>query len=131
MTTWTVALPLREEYVDYLGHVTAAAHLALCEEARTHWLMEMLLEEQPAFVLVRQELDYRHELLQSDGPVTVSVEPVALTRSTVTVQEAIVSLSGTTHTESRAVLVRWDREERRAMAFLPAERDRISRRVIP
>lgn len=128
MSTWTIELPLRDEYVDYLGHVTAAAHLALCEEARTRWLMGILEEDQPAFVLVRQELDYRRELLLTDGPVVVSVEPVTLTRSTVTVQEAIASRRGVVHTASRAVLVRWDREARRAMPFLPVERERVSPR---
>lgn len=130
MSTWTIELPLRADYVDYLGHVTAAAHLALCEEARTRWLMRVLEEGQPAFVLARQELDYRRELLLTDGPVIVSVTPVALTRSTVTVDETVSSRSGVLHTASKAILVRWDRQERHSMPFLPCERTRISPREI-
>ncbi|GAB3857743.1 hypothetical protein GCM10028801_16640 [Nocardioides maradonensis] len=130
MSAWTIELPLREEYVDYLGHVTAAAHLTLFEEAHAHWLAEITEEPAPAFVLVRLELDYQRELLLTDGPVTLSIEPTELTRSTVTVQEVMASARGP-HTRARAILVRWDRAARRSMPFRDEERRRIGVRPSP
>lgn len=124
MSSWTIDLDLSEDWVDYLGHVTATAHLAIFEDARTRWLMTIMDSDQPSFVLVRQELDYRRELLLSAGPVTVTVTPLELGRSSVTIAEAIRSTAGE-HTESRAVLVRWDRGRRCATPFLPFERERL------
>ncbi|MFI1434336.1 acyl-CoA thioesterase [Streptomyces lydicus] len=121
-TPWKIELGLREEYVDYLGHVTATAHLTLFELAHGHWLAELMAEPAPPFALVRLELDYRRELLLADGPVTVSVEPVRLTRSTVTVREELRSAPHGVHTEATATLVRWDRERRRSMPFPSSER---------
>ena len=126
MQVWSMKLELRPESRDYLGHVTAAAHVALVEEAHAHWFAEIIGDEEPPFVLARLELDYRRELLLEHGPVTVSVEPVLLTRSTVTVAERMLSGAGGLHTESRAVLVKWDRGRRRASPFLPRETSLIS-----
>jgi len=128
MSAWTVDLDLRDERVDYLGHITAAAHLAIFEEARARWLMAIMDDDQPSFVLAHQELDYRRELLLSARPITVSVAPVSLGATSLTIVEEIRSATGV-HTESRAVLVRWDRAGRRPMAFPSVERERIERRM--
>ncbi|MFI7006555.1 acyl-CoA thioesterase [Streptomyces sp. NPDC050145] len=119
---WTTELELREEYVDYLGHVTAAAHLTLFELAHGHWLAELMADPAPAFVLVRLELDYRRELLLADGPVIASLAPVRLTRSTVVIQEELRTAARGVHTEATATLVRWDRVRRRSMPFPASER---------
>jgi acyl-CoA thioesterase FadM len=130
MSGWTIVLDLEEESVDYLGHVTAAAHLAMFEESRARWLMTIMDADEPSFVLVRQELDYRRELLLSAGRVSVSVTAVGLGRSSLEIVEAIRSLAGV-HTESRAVLVRWDRARRCSMHFPPVERGRIEQQMSP
>ena len=128
MGCWTTEIDLRDEWVDYLGHITATAHLALFEEARALWLATVMDDDEPAFVLARQELDYRSELLRNAGSVTVSISPVALGRSSVTVAERLSSGAGL-HTESRAVLVRWNTEARSAMAFPALERSRIEEQM--
>ena len=126
---WSSRLELCENDVDYLGHITAAAHLKLFEDARSDWLAEVTNDPWPAFVVVRQELDYRRELRLTDGPVTITTEPPRLSRSTVTVHERMASGRDTLHTESLAVLVRWDRERRRSMQFSARERKRIEARL--
>jgi acyl-CoA thioesterase FadM len=128
VTAWSTQLELDDGDTDYLGHITAAAHLALFERARTAWLAQVTGEVLPAFVVVRQALDYHRELLLAAGPVTIALRPLALTRSTVTVHETMTPAQGTTTTESRAVLVRWDREQRRSMPFSALERERIDAR---
>ncbi|WP_165964259.1 thioesterase family protein [Actinomadura sp. KC216] len=125
MGGWDIELELRERDRDYLGHVTAVAHLALFEEAHARWLAEIMDEPAPPFVIVHLELDYRRELLIDDGPVTVSLKPVVLTNSTVTVHERLGSAGKGVHTESRVILARWDRERRRSMPFPPRERQAI------
>ncbi|GAA1949001.1 hypothetical protein GCM10009798_05270 [Nocardioides panacihumi] len=125
---WQTEIALRAEYVDYLGHVTAAAHLTLVEEAHGRWLAEVTDDPMPSFVLVRLELDYRRELLLDDGPVQATVAPLVVTRSTVTVEEALTS-SRAVHTQARAILVRWDRDRRRSMPFPPGERERIRAQI--
>jgi acyl-CoA thioesterase FadM len=122
---WASQLQLCENDVDYLGHITAAAHLKLFDDARTGWLAEVTNDPLPPFVVVRQELDYRRELRLTDGPVTITTEPLGLSRSTVTVHERMASERDTLHTESHAVLVRWDRERRRSTPFSARERQRI------
>ncbi|MFF8605623.1 acyl-CoA thioesterase [Streptomyces sp. NPDC015346] len=107
-----VPIELTEELTDYLGHVTAYAHLKLLEEARWRWLRDLWHESEPAFVLARQELDYRRELLVDDGPAAVEIAVERLSRSSFTLAERIVTSGTTLHTTSRAVLVRWDRSER-------------------
>lgn len=128
VSAWSSVLELREDHTDYLGHVTAAVHLHLFEAARTAWLAEVMDDPAPSFVLARQELDYRRELRLPDGPVTVAIEVLRLTRSTVTVHEVMTSRAGLLHTESHAVLVRWDRDRRRSTPFLEHERRRIKAR---
>lgn len=120
--TFAIRLQLEEKYVDYLGHVTAAAHLVLLEEAHTQWLASVTEEELPSFVLAHLELDYRRELLLTDGPVTVRLRPLQMGRSSVVVDEQIRGADGDVRSEARVVLVRWDRDRRCATVFSDAER---------
>jgi acyl-CoA thioesterase FadM len=122
---WESVLQLRRRDTDYLGHVTATVHLELFEEARAAWMAEITDDPTPAFVVARQEIDYRRELLVDQGPVTVAVKPLEVSTSSATVRETLKSATGLLHTESRAVLVRWDRERRRSMPFHSFERERI------
>lgn len=123
--TWSTSITLTQDDTDYLGHVTAYVHLRLLEQARAGWLAEVQDDPTPGFVLAHQELDYRREILLSDAPVTVTITPVRVGRSSVVVQESIASAADTLHTESQAVLVRWDRDTRRPIPFPPGERERL------
>ena len=95
------------------------------EQARVAWLADIMDDRFPSFVVARQELDYRRELLVSDGPARVIVQPVQVTTSTVRVHEQLLSADGSLRTESQAVLVRWNRERRCSMPFPAVERQRI------
>lgn len=127
--TWTTQLIPTADDTDYLGHVTAYVHLRLLEQARAEWLAKVQDDPTPGFVLAHQELNYRREILLSDSPVTVRITPVRVGRSSVVVQESIVSAADTLHTQSTAVLVRWDRNERRPIPFPPDERESLTRLV--
>lgn len=122
---WTTEVPLTREWVDYNGHITATAHLAIFEEAHTGWLAEVMEIQQPPFVVARQVLDYRHELLASAGSVVVYLRPTRLTWRSIHLNEEIRSSGGKLHTESQVVLVRWDQATRASTPFLDTERRRI------
>lgn len=120
--TIDIHLQLHEAHVDYLGHVTAAAHLILLEEAHAAWLSSVMDDDMPSFVLAHLEMDYRREILLADGPVAVTIRPVRIGRSSLTIEEQMLGSDGTVRTEARVVLVRWDRDGRRAIAFPDVER---------
>lgn len=122
---WTTDVVLRGEWVDYNGHITATAHLAILEEAHTQWLAEVMDMCEPSFVVASQGLEYRAELLEAAGTVCVSLVPKKLTSRSVHLYEEIRSSEGTLHTESRVVLVRWDGATRGSTPFLEPERERI------
>jgi acyl-CoA thioesterase FadM len=112
-----VPVSITDDMVDYLGHVTASAHLEIFEHARWRWFSALWRDDEPSYVLARQELDYERELLVHDGPIEVTIAVESLGQRSVTIRETISSDAARIHTRSRAVLVRWDRASRRSMAF--------------
>lgn len=118
---WAATVPLDPSYLDYLGHVTAYRYLHLLEMAHTAWLSEITGAAEPSFVVAQVQIRFAHELVLADGPVMISVRPVHSSRRSVTVVEEIVSSSGRVHSRADAVLVNWDRDERRSLAFTAPE----------
>jgi acyl-CoA thioester hydrolase len=126
---WNHTLQLRYSDLDYLGHVTAAAHLTHFEEARTAWLAAAWKTAHPAYVVARQELRYLREVLLEDGPLTISVVPVRLGTSSFDVEESLVTASGECKTRSRATLVSWDLLERKATSMSDVQRSALEARL--
>lgn len=120
--TWSTTIALRCADFDYLGHMTATAYLGLVEEARVTWLREGTGDEQPSYVVARQELVFRREILPSDGPLTVSIDATSTIRDRFEVHETLSSASGHLHATSTATLVAWDREHRRPRPLSADER---------
>lgn len=120
--TWSTRIALRCADFDYLGHMTATAYLGIVEEARVTWFMEGTVAAQPSYVVARQELVFRREILPGDGPLTVSIGATSITRDRFEVHEALSSASGHLHATSTATLVAWDREHRRPRPLSPDER---------
>lgn len=121
-------LDIGPEVTDYLGHVTAYAHLLLLEQARWSWLADAWGVPEPTFVVARQELDYRREIVVADSPVTVVAAVERISRSSFVVREEIVSgAPEIVHTTSRAVLVRWDTALRCPATLTAAERTALGR----
>ncbi len=81
------------------------------------------------WVTARVELDFRSELRLSDREVvaTASVERVGT--SSVTFSVSVSRTDGTPALEGRAVLVAWDREQRRGRPISEAEREALAERV--
>jgi acyl-CoA thioester hydrolase len=126
---WERRIQLRYRDLDYLGHLTAAAYLTLFEEARVAWMAESFGVELPIYVVARQEIDYLREVRLGDGPLTFSVAPVRLGRSSIAIEETLVTAGGDLRTRSRASLVMWRLEERAPRPLSAHERSALERQL--
>ena len=120
--SWSTVMHLQYRDLDYLGHVTASAYLALFEEARTEWMSPASEGGVPTYVVARQLIDYRRELLIVDGPVTLTIAVERIGKRSVDLQEALMTSSGELRTVSAATLVMWNRDRRRSRPISSAER---------
>ncbi|WP_370937394.1 acyl-CoA thioesterase [Amycolatopsis sp. cg13] len=127
---WSTEVALRDDQVDYLGHVTAHCYLELLEFAHWRWLSEVMADERPAFVIAEIRLRFLKELLIGDGPVSITIAPKVLAERSVTVVEELRSAVGR-HATAEAVLVRWDPDVRGSRPFGPDERARIRVQIAP
>jgi len=122
----TVPIGLRWRDMDMLGHLNQAVYHELLEEGRAG-LFRSLGESGHgfAFVLVRVELDYKHEIRHDHGNVDVLVRIASVGRSSVTVAHEIVLADGTVCAEGTSVLVAWDMTARSSRELTGAERSAL------
>jgi acyl-CoA thioester hydrolase len=101
-----VEIKIRWRDMDAYGHVNNAVYLNYLEEGRDR-LVEQLFGPADAwdFVLAHVGIDFRHELTQADGVVSVSIEVAGFGRSSVRTRERIVKPDGTLAAEAEAVIV--------------------------
>lgn len=127
--TFTMQVATRWSDMDAYGHINNAVYLTYLEEARDRALSQILagVPGDTGYVIVRVEVDYRHELTRDEGPVTVAAAFTALGRSSVRTRESIHGADGTLAIEAVAVLAKFDRETRKAAPWNDAERDAFVR----
>ena len=121
--THEVRIAIRWRDIDAYGHVNNAVFLNYLEEARDR-LVEDLFGGQAAwdFVLARVEIDFRNELVQADGEVTVRCDVTSIGRSSVHTREEIRKGDGTLAAEAGSVIVARDRAANRTRTLTEAER---------
>lgn len=120
----TVALRWRD--LDLLGHLNQSVYHELLEEGRGA-LFARLEDARFPFVLVRVELDYKHEVRRSSGHVEVVTRVEKLGRSSVTLAETILLPDGEVAAAGRAILVAWDMEKRGSRELTEPERAALSK----
>ncbi len=127
--TFMMQVATRWSDMDAYGHINNALYLTYLEEARDRALSQILasLPGETGYVIVRVEVDYRHELTREDGPVTVRTAFTTLGRSSVRTRESIQSANGSLAIEAVAVLAKFDRETRKSAPWNDAERDAFLR----
>lgn len=101
-----VVIHIRWRDVDNYGHVNNAVYLTYLEECRDR-LVEDLFGTQDAwdFVLARVAIDYRNELTQADGDVTVQATVAGHGTSSIRTREVIRTQDGSVAAEAEAVIV--------------------------
>jgi acyl-CoA thioester hydrolase len=118
-----VELPLRHRDMDVLGHVNQAVYHELLEEVRAAFFTRALPDLPfTGYVLVRVELDYRHEVRISDHHLVGECRVGDLGRSRMELENRLLLPDGTVAVEGRAVMVAWDEETRRSRPLTDAER---------
>ena len=121
-------IEIRWRDVDAYGHVNNAVYLNYLEEARDAWVQEVLGRASGNtwdFVLARVEIDFRVELTQDDGAVTVRCALDTIGRSSVGTREEVRKLDGTLSAEARSVVVPRDPESGRSRPLSDAEREAL------
>ena len=110
--------------VDALGHVNHAVFLTYLEEGRDAFYLKVLGD--PAYVVVRLEVDLKAEVFHDDRRLTVRIAVERVGTTSLTTRETIVTPAGETAAEARVVTVRWDAENRKPVPFTETERARLS-----
>src|SRR5262245_31616568 len=123
-----VTIPIRWRDVDNYGHVNNAVYLTYLEEARDRWAHDTL-GATVDFVIVRIAIDYRRELSQGDGAVTVSCRGVGYGTSSIRTEERIVAKAGWVAAESESVIVAHDAEARTSRPLSDDERATLDREI--
>jgi len=118
---------IRWRDVDAYGHVNNAVYLNYLKEARDAFVQKVLgpVTNTWDFVLARVEIDFRVELTQDDGTVTVRCALDTIGRSSVGTREEVRKLDGTLSAEARSVVVPRDPKSGRSRPLSDAEREAL------
>jgi YbgC/YbaW family acyl-CoA thioester hydrolase len=98
-------VPIRWSDLDFLGHVNNAVFLHYLEDARDRVLEAALGSGFENSVIVRIEINYRHEIARGVPFVSVGIQIQGYGRSSVTTQEVITLPDGTIAAEAIATVV--------------------------
>ena len=91
--------------MDSYRHVNNAIYLNYIEEARDRVMERLFGEEGYDFVLAHVDIDFRNEVTQDDGQVTVQSRIAGYGRSSVRTREVVLKGDGSLAAESGAVSV--------------------------
>lgn len=118
-----VRIRVRWADMDAYGHVNNGVYLNYLEEARDR-LMDTVFPDGGAydFVIAHVGIDYRNEITQADGEVTVRSQVTGYGTSSVRTREVIVKDDGTVCAEGECVLVARDVEHGGSRPLTDAER---------
>ena len=121
--TAEITIRIRWRDMDAYGHVNNGVYLNYLEECRDR-MVETLMGTENAwdFVLAHVGIDFRHELTQDDGEITVRCGVVGFGRASVRTRESIVKADGTVAAEAEAVVVPRDRDRGGSRPLTDAER---------
>jgi acyl-CoA thioester hydrolase len=105
---------------DALGHVNHAVFLTYLEEGRDAFYLKVLGD--PAYVVVRLEVDLKAEVFHDDRRLTVRIAVERVGTTSLTTRETILNSSGEVVAEARVITLRWDMAERKPIPFSPDHR---------
>jgi acyl-CoA thioester hydrolase len=106
--------------MDALGHVNHAVFLTFLEEGRDAFYARFLGD--PAYVVVRLEVDLRSEVRQEDQQVTVQIAVERVGTASLTTRETVLKAGNVVAAQARVVTVRWDAAGHQAVPFADGHR---------
>ena len=116
-----ISIGLRWRDMDMLGHLNQAVYHELLEEGRGALFTSLGGMSFP-FVLVRVELDYRHEVRRDHGTVEVLTRVERVGGKSVTLAQEMLLPDGTVAAAGSSVLVAWDPQARGSRELTDDER---------
>lgn len=116
-------VPVRWRDTDALGHVNHGVFLTYLEEGRDAFYLHILGD--PAYVVVRLEVDMRAEVFHHDRHVTVRIEVERVGTTSLTTRETITNAAGELVAEAKVVTLRWDTATRKPIRFSPEHRAKM------
>lgn len=116
-----VSIRVRWADMDAYQHVNNAVYLNYLEEARDTVMVGLFGPEALDFVLAHVDIDFRSEVTQDDGEVTVLSRVVGYGRSSVRSREVVRKPDGTVAAEGGAVVVPRDTATGRSRQLTAAE----------
>jgi acyl-CoA thioester hydrolase len=122
-----VDVEIRWPDIDWYGHVSHMALVAIAEHGRSRWL-DATLETTPdtwPYVVVHLELDFRAPIGFTDRSIRCSYTPVRIGRSSVTLGERFSAPDGRLVMEARSVIVAWDQERSATRPLTAGEAARL------
>jgi acyl-CoA thioester hydrolase len=121
-----VTVPLRWRDMDMLGHLNQSVYHELLEEVRGALFMSLFDMQGFPFVLVRVELDYRHEVRRDHGSVELVARVDRVGKASVTLAHEVLLPDGTLAAKGASVLVGWDAEARGSRLLTDREREALA-----
>lgn len=109
-TSVTVGITVRWADMDAYEHVNNAVYLNYLEEARDRLMDRLFGGAGYDFVIAHVGIDFRHEITQSDGEVSVRSEVVGYGTSSIRTREVVSKADGSLAAEGECVLVARDLE---------------------
>jgi acyl-CoA thioester hydrolase len=117
----SITIGLRWRDMDMLGHLNQAVYHELLEEGRGALFTSLGGMSFP-FVLVRVELDYRHEVRKDHGTVEIVTRVERVGSKSITITHEMFRADGVLAAEGRSVLVAWDPHARGSRELTDDER---------
>ena len=119
-----VRIKIRWRDMDAYGHVNNAVYLNYLEECRDAWVNEVLgkVADTWDFVLAHVGIDFRTQLTQDDGEITVGCRLDSYGRASIRTHERIVKADGTVSAEAESVIVPRDAQTRRSRPLTDDEK---------
>jgi acyl-CoA thioester hydrolase len=125
-------IEIRWRDLDAFNHVNHVVFLTYLEEVRDEWLGRVL--DDPAlvwgYVIARVEIDYRRELTLEDDVIVARCSLERLGTKSVVTSESVLTRSGETAAEAKAVLVARDEATGRSRVISDAERAAFERSTV-
>jgi acyl-CoA thioester hydrolase len=125
-------IEIRWRDLDAFGHVNHIVFLTYLEEVRDEWLGRVLAD--PAlvwgYVIARVEIDYRRELRLEDDVIVACCSLERIGTKSVVTSESILTRSGETAAEAKAVLVARDAETGQSRVISDDERAAFERSAV-
>jgi acyl-CoA thioesterase FadM len=109
---WSTRIQVWWRDFDELGHMTAAAYPAAFEEGVGRFVTERWNTFSPAYVTAKSTIEYLHEVRRHRLPVTLSVLPARVGRTSFVLNLVLRDDKGICCAVGQTRYVAWDREQR-------------------